>query len=88
MEESMIHLCFIYTSMTDAILPDFSSAAVHYTAIQLTNYWWKGSTSTAIPPASTSNIIGQHNKIGGITFGAPLLLSEQTPSEAHHLIGV
>jgi len=35
-------------------------------------YLWEGSTSTAIPPTSASAIVGQHHKIGGITFGAAL----------------
>jgi len=33
-------------------------------------YWWEDSDSTAIPPTSASDIVGQHNKIGDITFGA------------------
>jgi len=33
-------------------------------------YWLECSTSTAIPPTSASDIMGQHNKIGGITFRA------------------
>jgi len=45
-------------------------------------YWWEGSTSTAIPPTSTS--VGQHNKIAGSTFGAALpldhLLEEKVTS--------
>jgi len=36
-------------------------------------YWWEGSTSTAVLPTSTSDIIGRHNKTGGITFGAALV---------------
>jgi len=36
-------------------------------------YWWEGSTSTAIPPTSATDAVGEHNKIGGITFGAALL---------------
>mgnify|MGYP001855813828 CR=1 FL=1 len=28
-------------------------------------YWWEGSAPTAVPPASTSDIMGQHNEIGG-----------------------
>jgi len=36
-------------------------------------YQWEGSTSTAIPPTSIPNVLGQHNKIGGITFGAILI---------------
>ena len=35
-------------------------------------YWWEGSTSTATLPTSTSDIMGQHNKIGGSTFGGAL----------------
>ena len=33
-------------------------------------YWQEGSTSTAIPSVPTSDIVGQCDKIGGITFGA------------------
>jgi len=36
----------------------------------LTEYWWEGSTSTAIPPTSTSDTVGQCHKIEGITFRA------------------
>ena len=35
-------------------------------------WWQKGSPSTAIPPTSTSNVMGQHNQLGGITFGIAL----------------
>lgn len=35
-----------------------------------TEYWWEGSTSSAIPSASSSNIKGQYNIIVGTTFGA------------------
>jgi len=35
-------------------------------------YWWKGSTSTAMPPTSTSVFMGQNNKIRDITFGGVL----------------
>jgi len=38
-----------------------------------TEYYWQSSTSTAIPPPSTSDTVGQHDKIGGITFGAALI---------------
>jgi len=40
----------------------------------LTEYWRESSTSTAISPTSTSDIVGQHNKIGCITFVATLIL--------------
>ena len=36
-------------------------------------YRWEGSTSTAIPPTSDSDIVGQHSKIGEITFRAVLI---------------
>jgi len=36
-------------------------------------YWWEGSTSTAIPPPSASDIVGQRHKIEGITFEAALI---------------
>jgi len=38
-------------------------------------YWLEGTASTAIPPTSTSDIMSQHNKIGGITFGAALVFA-------------
>ena len=34
--------------------------------------WWEGSAYTAITPISASDVVGQHNKIGGITFRAAL----------------
>ena len=40
----------------------------------LTEYWWEDSTYTAIQPASSSDIMGQHNKTGSITFEADLSL--------------
>ena len=36
--------------------------------------WWEGSTSTAIPPPSASDVMGQHNTTGGINFGAALIV--------------
>jgi len=38
-------------------------------------YSWEGSASTAISPTSSSDTVGQHHKIGGITFGAALINS-------------
>ena len=37
-------------------------------------YWWEISASTAILPASTSDIVSQYHKIEGITFGAALII--------------
>ena len=34
--------------------------------------WWESSAPTAIPPTSASHTVGQHNKVGGITFGTSL----------------
>ena len=41
----------------------------------LMEYWWEGSASTAVPPPSASDIVIQYNKIGGIAFGAVLIVS-------------
>jgi len=35
---------------------------------------WEGSPSIALPPISVRDVIDQNNKIGGITFGATLIL--------------
>jgi hypothetical protein len=70
---SITHLCFMLTTKSNDILPDCPSAAICRMATKLTNYWLEGSTSTAIPPASASDVVGQNNKIGGITFGAPFI---------------
>ena len=36
-------------------------------------YQREGSTSTAIPPASASDVVGHQNKTGGVTFSAALV---------------
>jgi len=36
----------------------------------VTEYQQEGSASSAIPPTSSSEVMGKHNKIRGITFGA------------------
>ena len=36
-------------------------------------FWWEGSTSTAIPPTPASDV-GQRDKIGDITFNAVFIL--------------
>jgi hypothetical protein len=53
---------------------DCSSAAICCTATKLKIYWQEVSTSTVISPASASNIMGKHNKIGGIALRAPLVV--------------
>ena len=54
----MTHQCLIRTSMSDAIM----------------EYWWKSLTSTAIPPISAFDFVGQQNKLGGITFWEALIV--------------
>jgi len=36
-------------------------------------YWWEGSTSTAVLLTSASDVVGQQNKIGSITFRVDLI---------------
>ena len=58
----VIYLCFIHSSMSDTILSDCTSVAICHRATNVTEHWWEGSTSPAIPPTSTSDVVGQHNK--------------------------
>jgi hypothetical protein len=62
---SMTILCFVLTTMSDAILLDCSSATIYRAVTKLTNC----STSTVILLASTSEAVVQHNKLH-ITSGA------------------
>ena len=49
-------------------------------------HWWEISSSTAIPPTPSSDIMGQQNKIGGIAFRAALALRHLPPLETGTLI--
>ena len=40
----------------------------------VTECWWEGSASAAIPTTATSDIVGWHHKTGGITFGVTLVI--------------
>ena len=71
----MTHLFFIHTSVSDVVLSDYPSADICHTQESIMEYWLESSTSPAIPPTSASGIMGQHNKIGGIIFRAPLILA-------------
>jgi len=51
-------------------------------------YWWEGSTSTAIPPISASDVVGQHNKIARVTFGAILVYQNPLQNNNKHQIGI
>ena len=48
-------------------------AAICHMATECKDYLWEGSSSTAIPPKSSYDHLGQHNKTGGITFRAALV---------------
>jgi len=39
----------------------------------VTEYSWEGSTFTAVTPTFISDVMGQYNKVGGITFRAALV---------------
>ena len=56
------------TSMPDTILSCWPSAAIDRMATKCNGSWLEASTSTATPPTSSSHVVGQHNKIGDITF--------------------
>ena len=70
-------LCFIQSSMSDSILPDCSSVVTQ--PQNLMEYWKEVTNSTAIPPTSTSDIMGHHNKIEGITFSSTLTIMKKYP---------
>ena len=59
--------------MSDTILSDCPSAAVCHPATNVAECWGDDLTSIAIPPPSTSDVVGKHNKIGGITVRAALI---------------
>ena len=70
MRNSRTHLCFVPSSMSDAILSNYPSAATEWNAVE---YWWEGSVSTAIPSTSASDVV-RHFHVG-ITFRAVLIQS-------------
>ncbi len=37
-------------------------------------FWWECPAPAAVPRTPASDIVGQHNKTGGITSGAALVL--------------
>lgn len=73
----MTHLCFISTSMSDSVVSACTYAAIYHTAAKCNGILVEGSTSTAIPATSTSDVVGQYNKIEGITFRADFILKSQ-----------
>ena len=71
----MTHLCLMLNFTSNAILSDCAPLLPSVTQEQhVTESRWEVSTSTAIPPTSASDVLGQHNKIGGIIFStAPIV---------------
>lgn len=61
----MIPLCLTGTAIADG--PSVTRQQ------NLTRYWWEDSASTVRPPAYASDIVGQCNKTGGVTFRAALV---------------
>ena len=77
---SVTHLCFKCTSMTDTILSDFHSAACHLP--HGNKMWWNTRWDVQpllqyhhyLPPIT----LGHHITIGGITFRAALSITTRT----------
>lgn len=70
----MTYLHFIRTSMSDLFCqatPLLPSITWHQ---NVAVYWQGDSACAARPPASTSSIVGQYHRTGGITFGAAMYL--------------
>ena len=60
-------------SMSDAVCQTASLLPSVAQQQHVMECWWEGSTSTAIPPTSASNVVSQRNETGGIAFGAALV---------------
>ena len=72
--EEFSDICASYT--VPCQMPFCQTATLLPSVLQQQNvmeYWWEGSASAAIPPASASVIRDQCNEIGGITFGEALV---------------
>ena len=67
----MTHISLILTSMSDTILSHCPLLPPVTRQQNVMGYLREGSTSTAVPPTFTFDVMVQHNKIGALTFGAP-----------------
>ena len=65
---SYVHPCQMPFCQTASLLPCVTCQQ------HVMGYCQEGSTSTAIPPIFASDIMGQHRKIGGNTFGTAFVL--------------
>ena len=76
---SVPQLCFIHTSSSRSSLTSMLPSVEQQWNV--TDNWQESSTPTAIPSVSASDIVGQYNKMGGITFGAALLHLKNAPKD-------
>ena len=76
LSNSFTHLCFTCLSMSATILSDCPSAAICHIAATCNGILvarFNLYCCWCISPTSVSHVIGQQNKIEGITFGAALI---------------
>ena len=73
-KKSVTYLYFIHISLSDTILTDCSSAAICCKVTKHKGIAVESSTSVS---ATTSDVKGQHNKIGDATFGAAFVHLEK-----------
>ena len=72
---SVTHLHFIRVFMSKAIMSDCLSAAICCMATNWMEYWQEDSASTAMLPASASDVVGQHNRKEVLLLEQPLLIT-------------
>ena len=65
--------CFIHTAMSDAILSDCPSAAICHTATTCNGILVGRFSLCCHPSTSAYDLVGRHNKLGGITFRAAFI---------------
>ena len=70
----MTHLYFIRAATSDAMLSNCPSVPSVARQQNLVRNGLEGSIPAVIPPTSVSDVVGQQNKVGGITSGAVLVL--------------
>ena len=70
---SVWRLCFICTSMLDAVLSDCSSAAIYCMETEWNRMLVGRFSLYCQTPTSASDAVGKQNKIGGSTFGAAIV---------------
>ena len=71
---SATHLCFVCTSVSDTIVSDCPSAAICHVAAKCKGMLGRRFHLYCHTTNIHSDTVGQHNKIGGITFGSALVV--------------